>query len=948
MKQLSLYLIFTLFSFGIVAQKNESWSQFLQRDFPEFKEEIHQINCSSFYYDRAASIWHVYFEQKYREVKVFPAVFSCHYNDHFKLIYHSASPITVAQLKKQYAKLPAQNSSVKNELFQKLYVKKRAETDPSLRENQVVLLKAEFLFFKESEQQLVPAIQFDIEEKNERKSFLYNLENNELLSEWSDHISCDFGVKSGKIKQTFFVKNNHQGLPPAPKYTVFAQAIQDPDQGSRTVVTDPSTKAPNASPLGWHDDGLNAYTLTKGNNVDAYEDFNGDNIPNLGNNSRADAGSSMNFDFPFSPTSSPIFNIDAAITNMFYWSNLMHDVSYQYGFDELAGNFQNYNFARGGQGSDYFIAEAMDDVSNARNNANIAVGSDGISPRMQMYLWDQVVFDDIDILSPSNIAGKISYVRAGFSPDISTAISSTLVLADDGSSDPTYACNPLVNAAQVSGKIVLIDQGVCSASAKVARAQAANAIAVVICNNFYTDPVVIGGFKSSANIPVVMISKSDCERIKLAIQSGVQIKINPRILATPVERDGCFESAIVCHEYGHGISFRLTGGPSNVSCLFNAESGSEGWSDFFGLWMTMKPTDYAYQNRGVGNWTMTQATGDHGIRPYPYSVSLSANPATYDQLLDYRNYSQPHGIGYIWCSMLWDLNWALIGQYGFEPNVYLSSSVKGNIRAMQLIMMGLKLQVCSPGFVDARNAILQADSILYGASNATRLWNVFARRGLGYSANQGSSSRRNDQVSAYDLPPGVTAMTESQLFGSVVLASHELNLFPQKNKELKTVTFRAQIDEHLQGYPWEIEKRNPVSLTNKTTLLCEGKFSYFPCEDSLHEDKMQYRLKVSKLGVDYFSEWVDVQEKNLILHHWQIQPTVANEKTVLHCVGSYTGKINLSLADLSGQRIEQKLLYYNLGDQIEIYLHQLPVGAYLLTLQDMEGDHILKIIKGNE
>ncbi|KAH6575895.1 hypothetical protein BASA60_004765 [Batrachochytrium salamandrivorans] len=38
--------------------------------------------------------------------------------------------------------------------------------------------------------------------------------------------------------------------------------------------------------------------------------------------------------------------------NLFYVSNVMHDITYQYGFTEKAGNFQNDNFNKGGQGND--------------------------------------------------------------------------------------------------------------------------------------------------------------------------------------------------------------------------------------------------------------------------------------------------------------------------------------------------------------------------------------------------------------------------------------------------------------------------------------------------------------------------------------------------------------------------------------------------------------------
>ena len=74
------------------------------------------------------------------------------------------------------------------------------------------------------------------------------------------------------------------------------------------------------------------------------------------------------------------------MTNLFYWNNLVHDVMYQYGFDEVSGNFQENNYGRGGSASDYVYAEAQD--GGGTNNANFATPVDGGNPRMQMYLWN--------------------------------------------------------------------------------------------------------------------------------------------------------------------------------------------------------------------------------------------------------------------------------------------------------------------------------------------------------------------------------------------------------------------------------------------------------------------------------------------------------------------------------------------------------------------------------
>ena len=47
---------------------------------------------------------------------------------------------------------------------------------------------------------------------------------------------------------------------------------------------------------------------------------------------------------------------------------MYHDLLYLYGFDEPSGNFQQYNFDKGGSEGDGVIVQAQD--SNGFNNAN--------------------------------------------------------------------------------------------------------------------------------------------------------------------------------------------------------------------------------------------------------------------------------------------------------------------------------------------------------------------------------------------------------------------------------------------------------------------------------------------------------------------------------------------------------------------------------------------------
>lgn len=84
--------------------------------------------------------------------------------------------------------------------------------------------------------------------------------------------------------------------------------------------------------------------------------------------------------------------------------------------------------------------------------------------------------------------------------------------------------------------------------------------------------------------------------------------------ATPY-RDGDLEAGIVIHELTHGLSTRLTGGPSNSGCLGWGESGGmgEGWGDF--LATTIRSTK-DYSDFSMGSWASNQA---NGIRNYVYS-----------------------------------------------------------------------------------------------------------------------------------------------------------------------------------------------------------------------------------------------------------------------------------------------------------------------------------------
>ena len=123
-------------------------------------------------------------------------------------------------------------------------------------------------------------------------------------------------------------------------YHVYAKPLIDPAEGGRSIEVNPYQYAPSpASPFGWHDtDGIPGaeYTITRGNNAHAYEDSSNKNA-SIGN--EPDAGGGLVFDFPIDLGQQPGTYQDASVSHLFYWNNILHDIHYEYGFDEVSGNF---------------------------------------------------------------------------------------------------------------------------------------------------------------------------------------------------------------------------------------------------------------------------------------------------------------------------------------------------------------------------------------------------------------------------------------------------------------------------------------------------------------------------------------------------------------------------------------------------------------------------------
>ena len=616
--------------------------------------------------------------------------------------------------------------------------------------------------------------------------------------------------------------------------TVYPVPLESPNAGSRQAVP-LSSANPTYSPYGWQASLAPSGTfpdtyslassgkfLTRGNNVAAYDD-NSNTVSGPGNanyNSSAsspDGGSTLNFDFPFVQANGPRANLNAATTNLFYWNNMVHDIMMAHGFNEAAGNFQYKNATGAGAGSDPVRAEAQD--GSGRNNANFSTPPDGGSGTMQMYLWDNSV-NTLTITAPSAIAGSYRFGTASFGPAISKLASpnglcGNIVPVNDGVSPDggIHSCAPPVNAAALAGNIALIQRRGCVAPAsnnftdKVKFAQQAGAIGAIIFDSDLTTtmPLSPGGTDSTVTIPVIGLSGVVGARFQAALTGGV-VGVGCAQTVVGADWDGAFDNGVVSHEYGHGISNRLTGGPANASCVIQTvttgtgssavtittQSMGEGWSDFFGLWMTTQPGDDGRQPRYIASYLVngTSAAGP-GIRTYPYSTNLAVNPLTYGQV-GTANYSETHALGEVWTSVLWDLDWQLIYKNGYSADMF-AATTGGNNKMLKLVLDACKIQVCNPGFLDGRDALLRADTLTNRAENANLIWNVFARRGMGYAAVQGDRVSGTPRLTGikedFSLPPTAKVVALSSQNGATVGSALEAYPNPAQDR----LTVRTQL-----------------------------------------------------------------------------------------------------------------------------------------------------------
>jgi MYXO-CTERM domain-containing protein len=476
-------------------------------------------------------------------------------------------------------------------------------------------------------------------------------------------------------------------------------------------------------------------TTTTGNNVDAYADLSAPN--GLGSGDFRATASGSTFDHSYDTSKGPLVDTDqqmASITSLFYVLNWLHDFWYDAGFDEQAGNAQLSNYGRGGVEDDVLLAEAQDNAyGGARNNANMSTPDDGMSPRMQIYLWSGRDTRTMT-LQPSGRKPEIG--GAVYGPKNFTVIGQIVAGVDAGGASPTDGCTAPLDS--VGGKVLLVDRGNCTFKTKTLAAQNAGAIALMVANNVGGDiPPGLGDdstLPDTVTIPSISVTQAEGAAIRSELASGSVSATIHRAVAP--ELDGALDATLVAHEFGHYLHHRLAF-CGNAMC----RALSEGWGDFVALMLLARSGDDltgAYPFSVYATQGYAGDPGYYGIRRAPYSVDFGINALSFRHMADREplptthpiqpsnNNSEVHNAGEVWAAALWEGYVALQQQGG---------GTFDEIRAKmaRYVVTGLAMTPIEASPMEARDAILAAALAADPADHAT-LIAAFARRGFGSCA----------------------------------------------------------------------------------------------------------------------------------------------------------------------------------------------------------------------
>lgn len=565
----------------------------------------------------------------------------------------------------------------------------------------------------------------------------------------------------------FLPDDGPQGLAGTPHPTGLADGYQAPFV-DRKLVTLQSLPFSRNDP--WLPDGA---TQTFGNNVHAYADLAAPDHFDLGDTYGLASGPGA-FDWaydlalpPRDPALPPAADpqVQAAIVQLFYVGNALHDWFYDVGFQEVDGNAQDANFGRGGLGSDPLILEAQDHsgVDNAVTNPR----PDGVSPWIEMYLWTNGVWANAAVTAPADLAGTRAVRVATFGPQSFDVAGDLAIVQRAGTGDLNDGCGAVTNAAEVAGKIALVNRGTCDFVVKVKNAQDAGAAGVLVRNVLDTqvffdmigaDPAIV--------IPALLIGKADGDAIAARLATAA-VSVTLRRSAG-LMRDGSADTVLIAHEWAHFMSNRLVQDASGL-WAFRDASGfdvgqaaamGEGWSDFVALLLAVREEDaqvaanagwagiyapFGFVSSGLDTSGLPNQGYYYGLRRTPYSTDMTRAPLTFRHVVNGAPLppvspplaangapnAEVHNAGEVWAGALWECYAALLRDtQGPAPRLTFAEA---NLRMRHYLVASLKLLPRFPTFLEGRDALLaaaRADDL----ADFQAFWVAFAKRGFGLGA----------------------------------------------------------------------------------------------------------------------------------------------------------------------------------------------------------------------
>ncbi|MEX1829569.1 PA domain-containing protein [Luteibacter sp. CQ10] len=195
---------------------------------------------------------------------------------------------------------------------------------------------------------------------------------------------------------------------------------------------------------------------------------------------------------------------------------VLHEMSHGLGFlglDSLTtglpfqGNPDIYSYYVKYKGTPWYSLTNAQRVSAAVDDGNLAFTGATVVAEAPLALSQPDIYR---VSAPAGAVGDYPFAQASFGPLATGSNFSGAVVQ----AVPNDGCNAITNASAIAGKVALIDRGTCDFTVKSLNAQAAGATAVLLANN-QASAVTPGGTPASpVNIPVILVSQADGNKLK--------------------------------------------------------------------------------------------------------------------------------------------------------------------------------------------------------------------------------------------------------------------------------------------------------------------------------------------------------------------------------------------------------------------------------------------------